>query len=136
MEEALQFIRNVPVWMEQIKVYYWAIALKETNLLVGTICLFNLEDHPKRAEIGYELHPSFKGKGLMQEALDAVIRYGFDILDLQMITACLVPQNIASVKLLQRNHFRMDQDFRYTSKETAKDLCCYYLKRKGFKLPE
>ena len=44
------------------------IVLKETNTLLGTIGLNNLQLWSKRSEIGYDLHPKYWGNGYASEA--------------------------------------------------------------------
>ena len=83
----------------------WAITLKNSPELIGTICYWNIEPEHDRAEIGYILHPGLHGKGLMGEAIIEVIKYGFDKMKLHSIIADVHKDNMASVKLLQRNGF-------------------------------
>ncbi|MCP6379763.1 GNAT family N-acetyltransferase, partial [Klebsiella pneumoniae] len=61
---------------------YWAMILKGTQQLIGTICLWHFSNDKTTAEIGYELHPDFQGKGLMNEAIQTIIDYGFTTLQL------------------------------------------------------
>jgi len=83
----------------------WAIALKDDLKIIGTICYWNIEPENDRAEIGYILHPGLHAKGLMSEAVSAVIPYGFDVMELQTIVADLHEKNTASVSLLKRRGF-------------------------------
>ncbi len=83
----------------------WAIALKSDPKIIGTICYWNIEPENDRAEIGYILHPDLHGRGLMGEAVSAVIPYGFDVMKLQTIVADLHEDNTASVQLLKRRGF-------------------------------
>ena len=45
------------------------IVLKETNTLIGTIGLNNLQLWSKRSEIGYDLHPRYWGMVMRQKRL-------------------------------------------------------------------
>ena len=72
---------------------------------MGTICLWNFSDKENKSEIGYELLPQFQGKGIMQEAFLAVLKFAFEVLQLNMIEAWTVAQNENSIKILKRNHF-------------------------------
>jgi [ribosomal protein S5]-alanine N-acetyltransferase len=65
-----------------------------------------------RAEIGYALHPEHQGIGLMQEALNAVLDYGFTVMNLHSVEANVNPNNAASINLLQRNGFMREGMFR------------------------
>jgi len=79
---------------------------KKTNQIIGacgfhTWCL----DHA-RAEIGYNLnHDHYKGKGIMTEALKAVVQYGFEEMKLNRIEALIAPNNEPSIRLVQKLGF-------------------------------
>ena len=64
------------------KAIRWGIVLKETNVLIGTIGLNNLQLWSKRSEIGYDLHPRYWGNGYASEAAGEIINYGFKDLGL------------------------------------------------------
>lgn len=106
------------------KAIMWAIALKDTSELVGTICYWNIEPENDRAEIGYILHPGRHGKGLMGEAVSAIITYGFNEMKLNTIVADLHAENIASVKLLKRRGFVIEGN---SDKELDSDTALYIL---------
>ncbi len=88
---------------------YWAITLTGNNTLIGTVCLFDLSDNLQQAEIGYELLPEFQSKGIMQEALRAVIDLAFQHLRLNSLTACTQGENKASLRLLEKLNFAKQQ---------------------------
>lgn len=57
---------------------------KESNNIIGRCGLHNLNIEHKRAEIGYIMEDeSFKSKGLMTEAINAIIDYGFNKMNLK-----------------------------------------------------
>jgi ribosomal-protein-alanine N-acetyltransferase len=90
----------------------WMIAQHTDNEAIGNICLWRLEKHNYRAEIGYMLAAGHQGKGLMQEAIAAVIAYGFNDMGLHSIEANVDPRNQASIKLLERNGFVREAYYR------------------------
>ena len=57
-------------------------------------------------EIGYLLDPEFWGRGLMCEALGAVIERAFAVHGLPRLQADVDPRNMASIRLLERLGFR------------------------------
>jgi len=60
----------------------------------------------KRAEIGYIMEAeSFKRKGLMSEAVGAIIDYGFNKMNLNRIEALVGIENIPSLRLMEKYHF-------------------------------
>jgi ribosomal-protein-alanine N-acetyltransferase len=83
----------------------WGITYKEDNTYIGTISFHRLIKEHFRAEIGYLLHPDYQRRGIMDEAIKAVLDYGFNIMKLHSIEAHIAPANIASQQLLERNNF-------------------------------
>lgn len=105
IEDARAFIRKITKGIEKNEWIYWGICLKDHPKLIGTICFWNIETKHKKAEIGYVIHPDFQGKGFMQEAISKVIQYGFEQMKLYVLEAVLDPDNVPSVKLLEKNNF-------------------------------
>jgi [ribosomal protein S5]-alanine N-acetyltransferase len=108
IEQAEQLVRHFATSLEQNRGMRWAIELKEQPGLIGTIG-FNLLSTPnKRAEVGYELHPDFWGKGLVGEALEAVVKFGFEELQLNRIGATVFIENKASQQVLIKQGFERE----------------------------
>ncbi len=131
-EEALPFIEKINDSISNNKSIYWVIALKETDQLIGTICFWNIVTGEDTAEIGYELLPDYHGKGIMQEAISAVINFGFTTMKVKTITAFLLAKNIASIKLLEKNNFKIDTSEKYKEEkdEAMKGYVVYVLVKK------
>jgi ribosomal-protein-alanine N-acetyltransferase len=110
IEDAIEFLRNIVRGVENGGSQYWAICLTESGELVGTICLFDYSPDRQVAEIGYELLPFYQHKGIMQEAISAVLHYGFRTLNLETITAFPSADNESSVRLLVKNNFVIEED--------------------------
>ncbi|MEO6174358.1 MAG: GNAT family N-acetyltransferase [Flavobacterium circumlabens] len=83
----------------------WGITLKDNPKLLGIIGYYRIQPENYRAEIGYMLLPEFHGKGIIPEAVNKLIRYGFDDLKLHSIEAVIDPENFASEKVLQKCGF-------------------------------
>lgn len=111
-EDAIALIRKIAKLLQDNEGINWGICLKENNRLLGTIALFNFVKEHYRCELGYMLHPGFQGKGIAQEALTAVLKYAFNLINLHSIEANVNPGNMASIKLLERNGFVKEAYFR------------------------
>ena len=105
IEEASTFIHQINASIAENNSLYWAITLKEKHTLIGTICLWNYSPDRKTAELGYELSPEQQGKGLMQEALQAVTRYAFEKAGFTTLEAYTHKDNLASTRLLLKQGF-------------------------------
>lgn len=83
----------------------WAITLREQQEVIGT-CGFNYFDHESEwSEIGYDLSSAYWGKGIMTEALKAILNFGFVEAGLHRIEANVTVGNNASIRLLERLKF-------------------------------
>jgi ribosomal-protein-alanine N-acetyltransferase len=90
----------------------WIIEDRVSSLLLVAIRFNRIDKRSKFAEIGYELHPSVWGKGLMTEAVNAVTRCGFDQFALNRIEAWTLPGNAASDRVLEKAGFRYEGTLR------------------------
>jgi len=108
IEEAQEFISKTNKGIANGELMYWAITLKESQELVGTICLWNFSKDRSIAEVGYELYPDYHKKGIMNEALQSVVLFGFEDLNLNNIEAFTHKENEASKALLVKRKFVLD----------------------------
>jgi len=104
-EVARKFIHNINGSIDNNEVLYWVLTLQGSNMLIGTLCLWNISTEHHRAEVGYEIHPHYQGQGLIHEALSAVIDYAFKTIGLHSLEAWVHPENTASQKVLMRCNF-------------------------------
>jgi len=105
-DQALQFIHAIQQKIIMQESMYWAICLKDNNILIGTICLFHFSAAMQLAEIGFELMPAYQGKRYMQEALEAILSLSFKCLKLHTISAVTHIDNKPSINLLKKNNFK------------------------------
>lgn len=83
----------------------WAVIDRESGMLIGRAGFEPFERADGAMSFGYILHPQYRGRGYAREACAAILRYGTDMLGFTAIEADTVPENAASVKLLERLGF-------------------------------
>ncbi len=105
LSDAEDFIKMIHNGTRERKNLFWLIVLKETGTSIGSITYHRISADGKYAEIGYELHPDFHKKGLMSEALQAVLYFGFHSMQLKTIEAFTHKNNTASKALLEKHLF-------------------------------
>jgi len=88
----------------------WVIQSNNSEELLGTIGLRNFEVEDNYAEVGYEIHPDYQERGYMTEALEKVVEYGFNEMNLNTIEAFTHKNNIASITLLDNQDFLLQTD--------------------------
>lgn len=80
----------------------WAICLKDDDRLVGTAGFFSWSVPHRRAEIGYSLARHLWNRGLMTEAVAAMLRFGFEQMNLNRIEARCKPANAGSARVMEK----------------------------------
>jgi ribosomal-protein-alanine N-acetyltransferase len=125
IEDAGQFIEKILNSIANDQCLWWAIEIKPETVLAGAILLWNIDKEKNEIEIGYELLPQYHGKGIIQEAMQVVLRFGFESLKFNSIVAIVHKENIPSIKILERNSFVLKA-------ETENNLLEYILFAKDF----
>jgi RimJ/RimL family protein N-acetyltransferase len=83
----------------------WAAERKDDRRLIGYLGLALPTWLPKvmpAVEVGWRLHPDHWGRGLATEGGRASLRYGFDVLHLDRIIAIVMPENLASRRVMAK----------------------------------
>lgn len=104
-EEALELIAMLNDKIENNIGINWGIQLKNDSKIIGIIGHYRIKPEHYRAEVGYMLLPAYNGNGIISEALQKVVEYGFKEMKLHSIEAILDPKNGGSEKVLLKNGF-------------------------------
>lgn len=83
----------------------WGITLKDEDKIIGSLGFLNWVPMHHRVDIGYELNQEYWGKGIASEALQAVLAYGFETMELERVQALIEPANLASIHLVEKHGF-------------------------------
>lgn len=84
----------------------FVIVLKETGKVIGTIGFMWIQQENRSAEVGYSLSRAYWNRGIMTEALQAVLKFGFDSLSLNRIEAQHESDNPASGRVMEKAGMR------------------------------
>lgn len=105
----------------------------ESAPLVGVIYLV-VESAHQRAELIYWIGKPFWGHGYATEAVQAVIAFAFNTLQLHRVHASVFAHNAASARVLQKGAFRSEGTLRQHLLKNGQfvDLLCYGLLREEF----
>ena len=90
----------------------WAVTFKGHDKMIGKCILFQFSQQNHRAEIGYLLNREYWRQGLMHQALEAVIDFAFNTLDIHRIEADVDTENTGSLGLLEKLGFTREGLFR------------------------
>ena len=128
LEESRHILHSTFINQEGI----WAMILKETQQLIGSVGIIPdpKRENPQVRMLGYWLNENYWGKGYMTEAVQGVLKYGFEKLKLSLITATCYPHNKRSQKVLKKNGFIYEgtlHQAELTYNGNIYDHQCYYL---------
>lgn len=107
-------------------------AIEHRGKVIGMVHLMEADRAVPCYELGYVLHPSFRGRGLAREAVAAVIREWFARTDTRMFLAKCTPYNVPSRKLIQGLGFEYEGRQHKALNHALLgpvDLECWYLER-------
>ncbi len=119
------------------KYHIWAMVDKESGRVIGSI---GYEEDTKRPEtgcmeLGYAMSEEFWGKGLMTEAAEAVIRYGFKSMGLPMISIYHNPVNHRSRRVIEKSGFHFEGILCRANRiynGEIRDISCYSLSKEDY----
>ena len=96
-------IRNWVASYTNPNYYKWAICLKENpEYVIGDISLVSVDEENSSCEVGYILGMDYWGRGLMTEALKAVLSYCLDEIGFEEVDACYASLNPASGRVMEK----------------------------------
>ena len=96
-----------------------ACILKSTGEQIGFAGLKYLEELGE-VDVAYRLLPTHWGQGLATEAALASVRYGFADLGLKQIIGLVMPENIASVRVLEKAGLRYTETVTFWEHQFSK----------------
>jgi len=100
LQRAERAFNNYNKLWEEYSLGGWIITDKQSGKFIGSIEIEYLDDTDEY-ELGYCMGKDHWGKGIATEAGRAVVRYGFETVKLDRIIAVVVPENIASWRVLE-----------------------------------
>lgn len=119
------------LWMESYldhEFYQWAVELKETQEVIGSISLMNIDNHNEKGEIGYCIGKAWWNQGIMTEALRAILDTSFNQIGFNRIMARHHIDNKASGQVMQKCGLSYEGTLRKVSKNNQGEFidCKYY----------
>jgi ribosomal-protein-alanine N-acetyltransferase len=132
-------VKKVETLIEELHAEYaarvgigWAVTLTGSDRVLGLFGYHDWNRYHRRAEVGYDLARAYWRRGIASEALRAIVRFGYERMDLNRIYAGTIADNHRSVRLLERLGFQREGTRRQHSWEedgTFHDSALYGLLR-------
>ncbi len=113
----------------------FALELKENGKVIGSLGIEELDAEgvtweTKGRELGYVLSKEYWGRGLMPEAVQAVIAYCFDVLHYDFLTCGHFVSNLQSRRVIEKSGFSFWMEVKHETRYgTLEDTLLYILKR-------
>jgi RimJ/RimL family protein N-acetyltransferase len=85
-----------------------AVVPREGGTMLGFVTLIWVSVEHRQGELGFVFHPDHHGKGFAREAATAMLRLGFDELDLHRVIGRCDARNAPSARLLERLGLRLE----------------------------
>lgn len=105
IDETMAYFDKMNKGVDDNKWIIWAIQHKQSNKVIGSISIWNINIEQMSGELGYGIIPDYQGQGLMREALLSVVEYGFNIMNLKSLDAYTEENNLKSISLLEKCNF-------------------------------
>ncbi len=96
--------------------FNWVMEYKETGKPIGNISVVKLNESTEAADIGYCMSRTYWGRGLMPEALRAVMDYLFDVVGLNRIAASHDVNNPKSGRVMEKSGMKQEGVLRAAGK--------------------
>ena len=92
--------------------YQWAIVWKDSGQPIGSVSVVNSDDRVEMAEIGYCIGKTWWGRGIMPEAVRAVMAYLFEEVGMLRLEVGHDPDNTASGAVIRKCGFHYEGTLR------------------------
>lgn len=86
--------------------FHWVVALD--GVAVGRIKGWEVSPFNGYVQLGYDIAPALRGKGLMTEAVGAVLRFLFDEAEANRVYCSVRAENIASYRVCEKNGMQLE----------------------------
>lgn len=126
-------------WVDNYKnkdFYQWAIVLKDSQELIGSISVVKCRDDLASASVGYCIGRNWWGKGIATEALKTVVDFLFTKVNVNRISADHDICNPNSGKVMKKVGFSYEGTLRAAAKDNTNipcDICIYSILRREYK---
>ncbi|MBZ9600646.1 GNAT family N-acetyltransferase [Phyllobacterium chamaecytisi] len=108
IQETRRWVRVLAKTMSPDESIAWAVAERDSDNCIGMVNYHHREPLNRRLEIGYILRSEWHGRGLMSEAVQAVMSHCLVKLNTHRIAAVIHPDNAPSIRLVTRLGFRFE----------------------------
>jgi ribosomal-protein-alanine N-acetyltransferase len=134
VDQAAALIRSIGDAYRERRAVRWGITLRGGDAVIGLVGFNYWVQTDYRASVGYDLAHAYWGRGIMPEALRAVIAFGFTEMGLNRVEADAAVDNANSIRVLQKLGFLSEgvQREQYYERGEFFDLALFSLLRRQY----
>jgi ribosomal-protein-alanine N-acetyltransferase len=128
-DETHNWLRLISGKWEDEKIGFCAVIEKKSGKVIGWCGLWLLQES-NEIEVGYAIKKEFWGRGFAPEAAEAMLKYGFNELELEKIVAVAYPENQASQNVMKK----LGMNYNYVGEFYGRDLVHYSITKTDWKI--
>lgn len=117
--------------------YQWAITLKsDLNQPLGSISVVAKDDVVRSMSVGYCIGTNWWKKGIATEALNAVLKFLFQEVNINRVSATYLPENPASGRVMEKCNFKYEGTLReatWSHTNGVSDVVIYSILARDYK---
>ncbi|MBT8386676.1 MAG: GNAT family N-acetyltransferase [Ignavibacteria bacterium] len=110
--EASDKIKFFNALFDDRKGIWWAISYNEKQNIIGIAGFFEIDKDANKAELGYGFLQGNWGKGAGTEVVKALTEFGIKEMKLHKIYAFINPENISSIKVVEKFGYKREGLFK------------------------
>ncbi|MFP3918596.1 GNAT family protein [Lysinibacillus telephonicus] len=118
--QATEIITYLDQLASENKAIRYSIIELESNEIIGSCGYNSLDFENDKTEIGYDIAKNYWGKGYAPEAISTLLNYAFNSLNLNRVEAKVEPENLNSIKVLQKLNFTFEGTLRKAEKSKGR----------------
>ncbi len=111
-EAAEELVEKTRTAYQNKQVIGWAGVLRDQKKIIGTCGFNSIDRYNLRAEIGGEMDVKYWGKHIAQEAVEAILNYGLNTMNLHTIEAKVSPNNRGAIYVMEQLGFVKEAHFK------------------------
>jgi RimJ/RimL family protein N-acetyltransferase len=103
--------------------YNWCIEYKQTKTAIGNISAHVVSSRFECAEASYCLSPAYWNRGIMTEALSAVVKFLLNVAGFERVESIHHVNNLASGRVMQKSGMQFEGIKRYGGRKNNGAFC-------------
>ncbi|MEG2017781.1 MAG: GNAT family N-acetyltransferase [Clostridium sp.] len=111
MDKVTKIIDSFEEGYEEKEEITWGVVRKDDNKLIGYCCLGDFQEGSRSCEIGYGFNREYWNKGYGTEAVQIMVKFAFEEMNINRIAGTVTLGNDASIKVLKKCGFQQEGIF-------------------------